>query len=61
MFSTRTYHLIIKFKCNSRHSIHYSVSYTGCSRVVKKLHNWFVIKNMNFYFFLDDSYAYTAH
>jgi hypothetical protein len=32
-----------------------------CPRVAKKLHNLFVIKDINFYFFLDDSYASTAH
>jgi hypothetical protein len=32
-----------------------------CPRVVKKLYNLFVIKDINFYFFLDDSYASTAH
>jgi hypothetical protein len=32
-----------------------------CPRVAKKLHNLFVIKDINFYFFLDDTYASTAH
>jgi hypothetical protein len=32
-----------------------------CPRVVKKLHNLFVIKDINFFFFLDDSYASTAY
>jgi hypothetical protein len=32
-----------------------------CPRVAKKLHNMFVIKDINFYFFLDDSYASTAY
>jgi hypothetical protein len=32
-----------------------------CPKVAKKLHNLFVIKDINFYFFLDDSYASTAH
>jgi hypothetical protein len=32
-----------------------------CPRVAKKLHNLFVIKDINFYFFLEDSYASTAH
>jgi hypothetical protein len=32
-----------------------------CPRVAKKLHNLLVIKYINFYFFLDDSYASTAH
>jgi hypothetical protein len=27
--------------------------YTACHRVAKKLHNLFVIKDINFYFFLD--------
>jgi hypothetical protein len=31
-----------------------------CPRVAKKPHNLFVIKDINFYFFLDDSYASTA-
>jgi hypothetical protein len=30
-------------------------------RVAKKLYNLFVIKDINFYFLLDDSYASTAH
>jgi hypothetical protein len=34
---------------------------SGCPRVAKKLHNLFVIKDINFYFSLDDSYASTAH
>jgi hypothetical protein len=37
------------------------VVYIGCPRDAKKLHNLFVIKDINFYFFLDDSYASTAH
>jgi hypothetical protein len=32
-----------------------------CPRVAKKLRNLFVIKDINFFFFLDDSYAYTAY
>jgi hypothetical protein len=32
-----------------------------CPRVAKKLHNLFVIKDINFFFFLDDSYASTAY
>jgi hypothetical protein len=32
-----------------------------CPRVVKKLHNLFVIKDINFFFFLDDNYASTAY
>jgi hypothetical protein len=35
--------------------------YTGCPRVAKKLHNLFVKKDINFFFFLDDSYASTAY
>jgi hypothetical protein len=31
-----------------------------CPRVAKKLHNLFV-KDINFYFFLDESYASTVH
>jgi hypothetical protein len=38
----------------------YSIIDTGCPRVAKKLHNLFVIKDINFYFFLDDSYVSTA-
>jgi hypothetical protein len=34
---------------------------TGCPRVPKKLHNLFVIKYINFFIFLDDSYASTAY
>jgi hypothetical protein len=30
-------------------------------RVAKKLHNLFVIKDINFFFFLDDSYASTTY
>jgi hypothetical protein len=37
----------------------YMVTYR-CPSVAKKLHNLFVIKDINFFFFLDDSYAYTA-
>jgi hypothetical protein len=32
-----------------------------CPRVVKKVHNLFVVKDINFFFFLDDSYASTAY
>jgi hypothetical protein len=39
----------------------YKNIYTACPRVVKKVHNLFVIKDINFYFFLDDSYISTAH
>jgi hypothetical protein len=35
--------------------------YTGCPRVAKKLHDLFVIKDINFFFFLDESYASTAY
>jgi hypothetical protein len=38
-----------------------AVKDTGCPRIAKKLHNLFVIKDINFSFFLDDSYASTAH
>jgi hypothetical protein len=31
--------------------------YTGCPRAAKKLHNLFVIKDINFFFFLDDNIA----
>jgi hypothetical protein len=41
---------------NLRHNL-----YTGCPRVEKKLHNLFVIKDINPHLFLDDSYASTAH
>jgi hypothetical protein len=34
---------------------------TECPRVAKKLLNLFVIKVINFFFFLDDSYASTAY
>jgi hypothetical protein len=37
------------------------LKHTGCPRVVKKLHNLFVIKDINFFIFLDDSYASTAY
>jgi hypothetical protein len=36
-------------------------NYIQGPRVTKKLHNLFVIKDINFYFFLDDSYASIAH
>jgi hypothetical protein len=32
-----------------------------CPRVAKKLHNLFVIKDINFFFLLDDSYVSTAY
>jgi hypothetical protein len=32
-----------------------------CPRVAKKRHNLFVIKDINFFFFLDDSYASIAY
>jgi hypothetical protein len=35
--------------------------HTGCPRVAKKLHNMFVIKDINFFFILSDSYASTAY
>jgi hypothetical protein len=35
--------------------------YTGCPKVAKKLHNLFVIKDANFFFFIDDSYASTSY
>jgi hypothetical protein len=38
-----------------------TIEYTGWSRVAKKLHNLFVIKDINFFFFLDNSYASTAY
>jgi hypothetical protein len=39
-----------------------SVKYTyRCPRVAKKLHNLFAFKDINFFFFLDDSYASTAY
>jgi hypothetical protein len=34
---------------------------TECSRVAKKLYNLFVIKDINFFFFLYDSYVSTAY
>jgi hypothetical protein len=37
------------------------LKHTGRPRVVKKLHNLFVIKDINFFIFLDDSYASTAY
>jgi hypothetical protein len=37
------------------------LEYTGCPRVGKKPHNLFVVKDINFFFFLDDSYASTAY
>jgi hypothetical protein len=38
----------------------FNFNYTG-PRVAKKLHNMFVIKDINFFFFLDGSYASTAY
>jgi hypothetical protein len=38
-----------------------SIIHTGYPRVAKKFHNLFVIKDINFFFFLDDSYASTAY
>jgi hypothetical protein len=35
--------------------------HTGCPRVAKKLHTLFVLKDIDFFFFLDDSYASTAY
>jgi hypothetical protein len=32
-----------------------------CPRVAKKLHNLFVIEDINYSFFLDDSYASTTY
>jgi hypothetical protein len=32
-----------------------------CPRVAKKFHNLFAIKDINFFFFLDDIYASTAY
>jgi hypothetical protein len=31
-----------------------------CPRIAKKLHDLFVIKDINFFFFLDDSHASTV-
>jgi hypothetical protein len=35
--------------------------HTECPGVMRKLHNLFVIKDINFSFFLDNNYASTAH
>jgi hypothetical protein len=35
-------------------------AHTGCPRVAGELHNLFVIKDVNFFFVLDDSYASAA-
>jgi hypothetical protein len=35
--------------------------HTGCPRVAKRLHNLCVIKDINFFFFLDDNYASIAY
>jgi hypothetical protein len=37
------------------------MAHTGCPRVAKKLHNLFVIKDINFFFLVYDSYASTAY
>jgi hypothetical protein len=42
-------------------SSQFILKHTGCPRVGKKLRNLFVIKDINFFFFLDDSYASTAY
>jgi hypothetical protein len=34
--------------------------YTECPTVAKGLHSLFVVKDINFFFFLDDSYASAA-
>jgi hypothetical protein len=37
------------------------MKYIQVSQSCEKFHNWFVIKDINFFFFLDDNYASTAH
>jgi hypothetical protein len=56
--NTYQYGMISK---NFSKTMNYVLNYTGCPRVAKKLHNLFVIKDINFFFFLDDSYASTAY
>jgi hypothetical protein len=47
--------------CYNSHFTFFLLNYRyRCPRLRKKLHNLFVIKDINFYIFLDDSYASTA-
>jgi hypothetical protein len=62
----------MEYKIEEKKNIYNTIYFTGnrklnqlityrCPRVAKKLHNLFVIKDIIFLFFLDDSYASIAY